>query len=487
MTQEEKAKAYDEALKKAKDFYKGYKQRDNQLYADDLESIFPELKESEDEKIKNSLKKCLESLRDDAKWSNFYGSSFESIFAWIEKQGEQKENATRYKIAKYLKDLILDQSQRGFPMLDYEGRIEEEVDFIINIAKNELKKEKQGEQETFCDKCIKEHPSNSCQDITELGKCAVENEQKLDENVIEKEDMTEYNKGFECGKQRVLKYPEDFDLCKSHAWSEEDEKMLLRLIAHFDWHGNTRFTKEDCQEATNWLKSIRPQNSWIIIDKEVYVKEPVLAQKKDKSDQFQGYVLCCDHTLMPNVYERYMILSNIVSQNTWKPNEEQKSVDKVYTFRAIPRLLDMIQPTDKAKSYCQKLIASLEQEGYSTDAKIVRGCLKRMNGEKVAMATMDEQKPDEWSEEDKKMLGKVLECIRFAESYYLLEGEPNGVSVRMWLLEHINPQHRQEWGEEDEVKLNRIVACLENLNVPDNDIDVEWLKSLKFQNPARSK
>lgn len=75
---------------------------------------------------------------------------------------------------------------------------------------------------------------------------------------------------------------------------------------------------------------------------------------------------------------------------TWL--EKQEFVNKEYTFKAIPRLLEMIQPTDRAKSYCQKLIDSLEQEGYSTDATIVRDWLKTMNGEKVAMATMDEQK-----------------------------------------------------------------------------------------------
>lgn len=37
--------------------------------------------------------------------------------------------------------------------------------------------EKQGEQETLCDKCRKEQPSHSCQDITALGRCAVEHEQ----------------------------------------------------------------------------------------------------------------------------------------------------------------------------------------------------------------------------------------------------------------------------------------------------------------------
>jgi len=50
----------------------------------------------------------------------------------------QNEEVTRYKITEYLKNLIIDQSMRGAPMLDYDGRIEEEVDYIISIAKKEL-------------------------------------------------------------------------------------------------------------------------------------------------------------------------------------------------------------------------------------------------------------------------------------------------------------------------------------------------------------
>ena len=72
---------------------------------------------------------------------------------------------------------------------------------------------------------------------------------------------------------------------------------------------------------------------------------------------------------------------------------EKQGEQKEYTFKSLPRLLDMIEPTSKAKAYCQKLIDTLVKEGYSTDAKIVSDCLKQMNGEKVAMATMDEKKP----------------------------------------------------------------------------------------------
>lgn len=71
---------------------------------------------------------------------------------------------------------------------------------------------------------------------------------------------------------------------------------------------------------------------------------------------------------------------------------EQKSKDR-YTFNSIPRLLEMINPTGKAKAYCRKLIESLLLEGYITDAKIVEGVLRGWNGEDIPMAVMDEQEP----------------------------------------------------------------------------------------------
>lgn len=70
---------------------------------------------------------------------------------------------------------------------------------------------------------------------------------------------------------------------------------------------------------------------------------------------------------------------------------EKQGEQKEYTFKSIPRLLDMIEPTERAKAYTKKLINTLTEEGYITDAKIVEECLKQMNGEDVAMAVMDGQ------------------------------------------------------------------------------------------------
>ena len=83
MTIEEKAKAYDEALELARDYYKANLKLNN---ADEnllLEDIFPELKESEDEKIRKALVRFHKSTID------IDGIKGTDILAWLEKQGEQ--------------------------------------------------------------------------------------------------------------------------------------------------------------------------------------------------------------------------------------------------------------------------------------------------------------------------------------------------------------------------------------------------------------
>ena len=77
-------------------------------------------------------------------------------------------------------------------------------------------------------------------------------------------------------------------------------------------------------------------------------------------------------------------------------------------FKAIPRLLDMIEPSERAKSYISKLADSFDNEGYHVDAKIVRERIKMMNGEKVGMSTMDEDSVGENLEEAAEKYGKEL-------------------------------------------------------------------------------
>ena len=81
MTEKEKAKAYDEAIERAK-----------KLYSNGIaEEIFPELKESEDERIKKAIIEFFESEDDNTTYSLVRKKD---IIAWLKKQGK---NST-YKI-----------------------------------------------------------------------------------------------------------------------------------------------------------------------------------------------------------------------------------------------------------------------------------------------------------------------------------------------------------------------------------------------------
>lgn len=91
MAQEEKAKAYDEAIKRAKDALNDGTISNNTIAY--LQDVFPQLKESEDEKIRKNLIAFLEDIWHLGKNANFdkWGKSDCSDWIiWLEKQGEQK-------------------------------------------------------------------------------------------------------------------------------------------------------------------------------------------------------------------------------------------------------------------------------------------------------------------------------------------------------------------------------------------------------------
>jgi len=80
MTQEEKSKAYDEAIIKAKAIIKNYSKDKASITV--LEHIFPELKEGEDERIKKEILELVSISGN--------GNQFEEIKDWLEKKIEKK-------------------------------------------------------------------------------------------------------------------------------------------------------------------------------------------------------------------------------------------------------------------------------------------------------------------------------------------------------------------------------------------------------------
>ena len=122
MTDKEKAKAYDEALKKAS---AAYKDEDRHLKAT-LERIFPELKESEDEKIKKAIIEFFKSEDDNTTYSLIRKKD---IIAWLEKQGKNStdEIKPRFKVGDWVANKIGDSwhidslDKKNYQVSDGEG------------------------------------------------------------------------------------------------------------------------------------------------------------------------------------------------------------------------------------------------------------------------------------------------------------------------------------------------------------------------------
>ena len=82
MTLEEKAKAYDEAIEKAKDML-SY----GEMRREDVEHLFPSLIESEEDRIRVAITRFL--LKNGKYAIEMYGCTIKEATTWLEKQGEK--------------------------------------------------------------------------------------------------------------------------------------------------------------------------------------------------------------------------------------------------------------------------------------------------------------------------------------------------------------------------------------------------------------
>lgn len=200
---EEKAKRYDEAKEKAKVLKECFTNTEVVRYMDEL---FPDLAESEDERIRNyilsHLQQHLKTVREFSSkgmvtpFSSEEIKMLEASVVWLEKQGEQKSVVdTKVIIPKFrVGDIVKSKSQpRRSPRK------------IISIGKDCYWCEDRG--------CIGFAWEDDCEIV----------EQKP-------------------------------------AWSEEDEKMLndaIGAVGAADY-----YTYDDKEEIEHWLKSLRPQSHW---------------------------------------------------------------------------------------------------------------------------------------------------------------------------------------------------------------------------------
>ena len=121
---EEKAKRYDEAIKRAGNLHKDAVEMENNMTSKTCEIIFPELAESDDEWIKDDIKDVIQA-------AIIPKESKREMLAWLEKQGKQKQtwkpSAAQLIV---IKDLIEDENTSKVNKVILRGMFDEfEHDF----------------------------------------------------------------------------------------------------------------------------------------------------------------------------------------------------------------------------------------------------------------------------------------------------------------------------------------------------------------------
>jgi hypothetical protein len=292
-------KKYKEALEKAKNCLKDDTITNTAISY--IRTIFPELKESEDERILKNLKAVVKAYD---MWAE-RGLDMNDILAWLEKQGEH---------AKFR-----DSIQVGDKVTRNEDGVLVNLSQLNRVAK---KDEKQGEQKP-------------------QGKSALEaiNEEKVDNaNIVAKKDekkgekprysigdvlcdksCTTLNKdaqpNFEivaiknglyiCDKGYIpISQQDEYELVakkidQNPAWSEEDELIINKILCicndfekSFEISpASTKVIKEDVNKIDNWLKSLKERYTWKPSDEQIKVLVEVLIFAANKeSPHWNDYI-----------------------------------------------------------------------------------------------------------------------------------------------------------------------------------------------------
>ena len=295
----ERAKAYEYVSQKVKDFFEG-KQKMFSDVKQTLEYLFPELVESEDERIRkcliNGMKFCFKD-NEEATWgTNGFKVKIKDILAWLEKQSDIGKRQSKLKDDEMRDSLI-----KAFKSVggNHWGGLK--VTNILNwLEKQGEPQPYKGDADAMRENLIAAFKSVGSNywggfDVRDIlywleSKDAIELE-KQGETFTKKDVDDAYLKGICDAKRELEKQGES-------KWSEEDENRfnnLCNIINENEFWGHA--SKEG---FINWLKSLKPQNHW----------KPTQEQLDALDEVCKGYY--STHVLRKgnNAYEKSISLYN---------------------------------------------------------------------------------------------------------------------------------------------------------------------------------
>lgn len=235
---------------------------------DTIEYIFPELKESEDEKIRKALIKYF-TLSDDNADYQCCGVHCKDIVAWLERQGEHKHVVPKFRVG--------DKIKKGY--LTYT---------VEDIGEDSYKLQ-----------AYSKDGDKGCTEFLTIG----------------------YEKDYELVESKPIE------------WSEEDKKMLEKVIANIECPPCTTANYKPIREMVDWLKFLKdrvqpqPKQEWSKND-EIALADALWCCKQAAS-------IAKDENDMGNIWFAENWLNSLSPQNRWKPTEEQMKAI-MYAKKGLP-------------------------------------------------------------------------------------------------------------------------------------------------------
>ena len=246
----------------------------------EAEAFFPELAESEDEKIRKAIINVFSTHKD---YEMFFGASVEDIRTWLEKQGEQKASYTT----------IAETGNGGINTLvtgevsanDYEEKPADEVEpkFKVKYAGSEYNvfETKDIAGVTFYG--IEDEPNHI--DYVKAENCEIISVYAIKENGSPY--PTKPAVFSEKKPKRMISAEAKEAMYAKPAWSEEDEVKINRIVACLE---NLNVADNDILlKDVDWLKSLKPQNRWKPSDEQIEILDMVL--KNESMDDNMARIL----------------------------------------------------------------------------------------------------------------------------------------------------------------------------------------------------
>ena len=411
---EQKAIRYDEAIKKVNDYYEGK----TKIYSDvdeTLDYLFPELKESEEERIREDI---IRVFKGELNYTSKEDAN--KFIAWLEKQGEQKQ-PTKYTLeqAAYIfLDALSDTPYNNKPVTDAQVITRELLKFLSDVY-------------SYNPNAINEQkPTDTVDPKFKAGDWIITNKNHIwyvDEtpetisylyrliNQYGKVEVAEFEVVDKKARLWTIQDAKDGDILLSPSTSEGDKECPF-IFKEIDKSGIVRF------------------HAALLQGEDIKIADGIT--------NVIGYANAGYHTLATK--EQRDTLMKAMADAGWEFDFEKKELKKIEEeFNGEDYGIDSLY---HAQRILEKTLGKVD--GYQSDDGIL--------DHKCAIAAVNKlykQKPAKWSEEDERLMvlsRKFLDDAKHID-YGEFEHKKEIEECMDWirnLKERV--QFEQKWGKKDE-------------------------------------